>query len=304
VTAPLKLGLSSYGTGQWSFEELLRFLRRHDLHYLELWPYTDEWGDPSWGASTHLSERFLDTARVLLKQYEVHVASVNTSAQHRLNRTDDVPLAQKVINACIDLAAALDAPFVDMYVGYNPTRDPFTTVQLFPRLIGPCVEHGEKRGVTLLIENHFDMRAEDLAGKNIVRWPESLLALIEEVGSERLRINFDPCNFYIAGIEPYPYAYELLKSRIAYVHLKDAVRFTELLYGEPQSQALLTDSIHGNFTCVPVGSGGINFEGLFSAFKRDGYDGIVTFEPHTAQALFEDTLQKGIDYVRAKLGQP
>ncbi len=300
LAPPYHFGVSSYGTGQWSLEELLGVLKRRDLHYLELWPYTEEWGGPSWGGSSRVDDRFVERALALLEQYGVHVVSVNPSAQHRINRTSDVPAAQNVINACIELAAAFKAPFVDFYTGYNPTRDPFNTIRLFPRLIGPCIEHAEKRGVTLVLENHFDMRAEDPTGKDVVRWPESLLTLIETVGSERLRVNFDPCNFYIAGVEPYPYAYELLKPRISYIHMKDAVRFSELLYGDRQSRAVLTDSIHGSFMPVPVGSGGINFEGLLNALKRDGYNGVLTFEPHTVLSAFEDTLGKGLDYVRAK----
>lgn len=300
TTHQFQLGVSSYGTGPWSFAELLGILKRHDLQYLELWPYTDEWSGPSWGGRIRIDDGFIDRTRALLEQYDVRIVSVNTSAQHRINRTSDVPTAQQVINACIDLAAAFNAPFVDFYTGYNPTRDPFSTIRLFPRLIGPCIEHAEKRGVTLVLENHFDMRAEDPAGKDVVRWPESLLTLIETVGSERLRVNFDPCNFYIAGVEPYPYAYELLKSHIRYIHMKDAVRFSELLYGDRQSRTVLTDSLHGSFMPVPVGSGGINFEGLLSALKRDGYSGVLTFEPHTVLAAFEQTLKQGLDYVRGK----
>lgn len=292
--------VSSYGTGAWSFEELLRLLQRHGVNGLELWPFTDEWSGASWGGSTRIDAQFLDTARPLLEKYGVRVVSINTSAQHRINRTADVPTAQKVINACIDLAADLGGSFVDFYTGYNVLRDPFTTVRLFPRLIGPCIEHAEKRGITLVIENHFDMRAEDPTGKDLVRWPESLLSLIDAVGSDRLAVNFDPCNFYIAGVEPYPYAYELLKPKIHYIHMKDAVRFSELLHGDRQKRSVLSDSIHGSFMPVPVGAGGINFEGFLAALRRDGYQGVLTFEPHTTLADFETTLAQGLAYVRAK----
>lgn len=295
------LGVSSYGTGQWPLADLLGKLKRYDVNYLELWPYTDEWGGTGWGGSSHVDDGFVDRTQVLLEQFGIRIISVNTSAQHRIIRTNDIATAQKVINACVDLAAALKAPFVDFYTGYNPLRDPFSTIRLFPRLIGRCIEHAEKRGVTLVLENHFDMRAEDPAGKDVIRWPESLLMLIESVDSERLRVNFDACNFYIAGIEPYPYAYELLKPLIRYIHLKDAVRFSEALYSDRQSRAVLTDSIHGSFMPVPVGAGGINFEGLLNALKHDGYQGVLTFEPHTVLSAFEETLSTGLDYVRAKL---
>ena len=298
---PYAFGVSSYGTGQWPLADLLTLLKRNDVRNLELWPYTAEWGGTNWGGSSLVDDGFVERTLALLESEQMQVVSVNTSAQHRIVRTADTATAQKVIIECIDLAAALKAPFVDFYTGYNPLRDPFTTIRLFPKLIGPCIEHAEKRGVTLVLENHFDMRAEDLTAKDVIRWPESLALLVEAVGSPRLRVNFDACNFYIAGIEPYPYAYELLKPLIGYIHLKDAVRFSELLYGDRQGRAVLTDSQHGSFMPVPVGAGGINFEGFLRALKRDAYAGVLTFEPHTVLSAFEPTLSAGVEYVRAKL---
>lgn len=104
--------------------------------------------------------------------------------------------------------------------------------------------------ITLLHENEKGIYG-DIA--------ERCLDIFESVGSDRLWATFDPANFVQCGCQPYPHAYELLKSYIRYVHIKDAK----------------ADGI-----VVPAGQGIGEVPKLLAQLKRDGYQGFLSLEPH------------------------
>ena len=219
------------------------------------------------------------------------------------NKSGDAARAQTGINEAIKLAESLQAPLVNTYMGGNPQRDMLTTVQIYRRTIQPCLQAAKERGITLLLENHFDNRNEDPQGTDVARRPETLLYLVEAVDSPHFKLTFDPCNFYIAGDEPYPYAYQLLQSYIGYVHIKDATRYSELLHRSAGQYKLLPDSIRGRFLPVALGEGAINYAGILNSLRKNGYNGYLTVEPHTEQARVEAVGAANIQYLRAHLAQ-
>jgi len=111
----------------------------------------------------------------------------------------------------------------------------------------------------------------------ITRLPEDLLALLAAVEHPRLGINFDADNFYNAGVEPFPYAYELLREHIFQVHVKDSGRYIAAVHGDDRR---VLHRAGGNVVCLPVGAGAVNWTGLIARFQQDGYRGPVSLEPH------------------------
>jgi len=150
--------------------------------------------------------------------------------------------------------------------------------------------------VTLCLENEFDVLGDDPLASDITRRPQRIRELVERVDSPHFRLTFDACNFYFAGVEPYPYAYELLKDHIVYVHLKDGARYDPRLYS---NQMLRFTDHSGEYVCLPVGQGGINIQGLLTRLLADGYTGFVTLEPHVESTRMEETIQQTLAYLRA-----
>jgi len=111
----------------------------------------------------------------------------------------------------------------------------------------------------------------------ITRLPEDLLAVIGAVSHPRFGLNFDADNFYNAGVEPFPYAYELLRAHIFQVHVKDSARYIPAVHGDGRR---VLHRAGGNVVCLPVGSGAVNWTGLIARFQQDGYRGPVSLEPH------------------------
>ena len=71
-----------------------------------------------------------------------------------------------------------------------------------------------------MVENHFSPEQNEATAD-----AKTCLEFLESINSNNFKLNFDPANFYVAGEEAYPYAYEKLKEHIRTIHLKDVIKF-------------------------------------------------------------------------------
>lgn len=125
---------------------------------------------------------------------------------------------------------------------------------------------------------------------------------LDGLGSKGVSVNLDPANLVMcAGDDPASAVYTL-RDYIVHTHAKDGVQYrpfdTRRLYA-PQYFGLepLTDNCIAE---VPLGSGGVDFDGYISALKSIGYDGYLTIErevgdtPENDIAMAADFLSKYI----------
>jgi sugar phosphate isomerase/epimerase len=269
------------------FSEITDFLDRLDVRFLELWPHNVEGQD-------------LSAVRRELATRKIQVSCVSATSTHRLNRepTED---AQRAIFESIALARELNAPYVTTYMGSNPAHDTETMKRLYARDLEPCLRDAARHGITILLENMFDSRGEDPQGTNLSRRPEGMRAVVEVVSSPNFGVTYDPCNFHIAGVEPYPYAYELLKDYIRNVHIKDAAKYTDVAHGDLKAHAHWVDSLTGCWLSFPVGQGAINFYGLLNRLLLDGYSGCLTIDIMTLPRGRESSYVQSVEFIRAVL---
>jgi hypothetical protein len=158
------------------------------------------------------------------------------------------------------------------------------------------IEVREYRG-GLVVDVTVDAAADRwLLRADIDGQPEDLLAIVRRVDHPRVGVNFDADNFYNAGIEPFPYAYELLKGHIVQLHAKDSTRYLPAVHGEDRR---VLHRVGGNVICVPLGTGAVNWEGLVARLKRDGYRGAVSLEPHTLPEEMAGVMEQDAAYLRA-----
>ena len=126
--------------------------------------------------------------------------------------------------------------------------------------------------------NHQEIRvAMENQIIRMTRQPEDLLAIVRAVDHPRFGVNYDPDNYYNAGIEGFPYAYELVKEHIFHMHAKDSVRYLPQVHGE---QKRVLHRAGGNVVCVPLGTGAVNWSGLADRLLHDRYAGPICLEPH------------------------
>ena len=111
-----------------------------------------------------------------------------------------------------------------------------------------AISVARQEGITLLVENEYDCNTATAA---------ETARLFKAIPDRRLMHNWDPCNCYEAGEQPYPKAWNQLDhSRISHIHLKDAA-------GKKWK---------------PIGAGELDFAGQFQALKRIKYSGTLSLE--------------------------
>lgn len=102
--------------------------------------------------------------------------------------------------------------------------------------------------VVLLVENEYDTNTA--TAREIGR-------LFEAIPDQQLMHNWDPCNSYESGEQPFPAVWNQIDHRrISHIHLKDA-------QGKEWK---------------PIGSGQIDFTGQFKALRKIGYQGTMSLE--------------------------
>ncbi len=226
--------------------------------------------------------------RTDLEEYKLHAVCISTWTQ--LNRPENVGPKQALIISSIKAAKELGAQIVNTYFGAHPDRTPQQAIQAYKENIALCIEYAEKENIAIVLENEFDIKGIDPTRK-----AQYLLELVETVDSPYFRLNFDACNFYFAGEEPYPYAYNLLKKYIAYVHIKDGMKYHKSLYDDPGEGFLWQDQ-SGDYICCELGNGAIPYSSLLRRLISDRYDGYITMEPHVHPVQLQNVFRKNIKY--------
>jgi sugar phosphate isomerase/epimerase len=112
------------------------------------------------------------------------------------------------------------------------------------------IDLADKCNVVLCHENEAGIYGES---------PENCLDLLNTFNG-KLKCVFDMGNFVLDGHEPYPHAFEMLKDKIAYFHIKDA------LY---------------EGAIVPAGKGEASIKEILSTYSKNNEgEAFVTIEPH------------------------
>jgi sugar phosphate isomerase/epimerase len=188
---------------------------------------------------------------------------------------DDHETLQRELNVTLPesfiLARKLDIPTVIIF-GFQ--RLPQQPDSLLPKVVEAfrrMAVMAAKEGLRLAIENEPGFWCD--TGQNTAR-------VIAAVDSPFLRANWDPANALGTDEIPYPDGYAAIKKWIANVHVKDTTK-----------GALIQ--------CVPVGEGGVDWEGQLQALARDRLVQHITIETH-CQPLIENS-QKNLQRLRQML---
>lgn len=181
-----------------------------------------------------------------------------------------VNCATSELAAAMAAAAALDAPIIvvfdDAVERSNDSRA--GSLETFRRTMRELLERSGNERIRVAMENSVI---------RMTRQPEDLLAIVRAVDHPRFGVNYDPDNYYNAGIEGFPYGYELVREHIFHVHAKDSARYLPQVHGDRKR---VLHRAGGNVVCVPLGTGAVNWAGIADRLRHDGYAGPISLEPH------------------------
>ena len=197
-----------------------------------------------------------------LDAHGITVSSIG-SPLGKISVTDPMePHLDKLKNTC-ELAGVLGTGRIRMFSFYIPDgKYEAYRGEVFDR-IGKMLDAADGYGVQLCHENEKGIYGDT---------PERCAELLAQFPG-RLGCVFDPANFVQCGAKPFPDAYELLKTRITYMHIKDAL---------PAG------------TIVPSGTGVGGVPEILSVLNltRTG-DFVLTVEPHLRVFAGLDKLEAG-----------
>ena len=209
------------------------------------------------------------------------------------NSPDGTELGLHLLEESIRCAAVLGAPAVIAYFGAHPERSAREAIDRYRDLVRPLVELAENDGITVLIENHFSHAPGD-----VTSGPEGCAELIAAMDSSSFALNFDPCNFAIAGIDVMT-AYDVVRPFVQNVHVKDARPYDAVADADYPGR-IVEDTNRGRFIFVPVREGITDNRVVLEALTADGYGGTVTVEAHTPQETLDSLFVQGLAFCRER----
>jgi sugar phosphate isomerase/epimerase len=195
--------------------------------------------------------------KTILAKKSLHVCAISSPFfKCKMEDAQEIKTHLAGLEACVKLADALGAQLIRGFTFW--AGDGFKPEAIASRFEG-AVSILEKSGKTLALESDPSVNATNA---------RMLVQVIEAVGSPHVRGLWDPGNdiWDPNGEIPFPDGYNIIKSRIAHVHMKDGV------------------NKGGKAEGSPIGKGNVDWEGQLRALIADGYSGYVSLETHYRHA--------------------
>lgn len=181
----------------------------------------------------------------------------------------------------IRLAADVGSPRVRVFPGGPPglegvTVDPQRAFEVSVSGIQRLAAIAADLGVSLVIENHPN---------SIACSAEETVALVEAVARPNVRILYEPSNLLVyAGRDDHEHGFNVQKSWVSHVHIKDQARKPE-----------------GGYAATVTGRGILPWPDIVSWLKSAGYDQCLSFELAWTDDVGkrEEELKEGLAYMRS-----
>lgn len=198
---------------------------------------------------------------ICLTPYNSYFNSLDETVRQR-----EIAAIKKVIGYC----DYLGAKYIRIYGGNLAAGDTEKLTERRAKLVESMRELGDaaaEKGVTLVIENHFNTMA--------VSAKESA-SLIEEIDHPAVRILYDQANLTFTENECYEEAIPVQQKYVKYIHVKDLV-FKEGVAFSSSNVAHSDESERNVYTRI-VGEGVVPWPQILRAVKERGYDGWLSLE--------------------------
>ena len=278
-----KLGLITDGISR-DLEHALQVMTEADLEYAELqFVWEKEVGD--------LDDDEMARLITLVEHYGVKIPCIT---RHNfvgllVGNTElgdaDHQKHMAALQRCIDMAKAVDTKLVrimsfrkEMIIfGYNGAEVWNASKGAWENLLvllEPAVKLAEENDITLVVETGNNaMVASAYLGRK----------LIDDLGSDNLKVLWDPANTLYCTEEVYPAGYETLRGGyLGHLHIKDCN--VDIAKASVQQCALGTGQM------API------LEDLAAALVEDEYDGVISLESvyHPTGGTFEEGFQESV----------
>lgn len=233
----------------------IRILKENDIHYLELRGIDGK-------NVADFSLEYTKSVKRILDINGVKVSAIG-SPIGKIGILDDFDKEVERFLHILKIAEILDTNYIRIFSFYIPNgENPDNFKDEVLSRLRMFLDIVRDTPFILLHENE-----KGIYGDNATRCHE----IMKNLHCDKFKTTFDPANFIQCEVEPYPYAYNLLKPYIEYVHIKDA----EMLTGN----------------CQPSGYGDGRIKDMLIDLKEDNYYGFLSIEPHLGTFAGYDQLE-------------
>lgn len=174
----------------------------------------------------------------------------------------------------VDLAVDLETRVVTTHIGHLPDDENAPAWKEGVKTAREAAEYAAERGCVLASETGPES-------------PTLLRRFLEIVGSDGMKVNYDPANFIMLGPFDHIGGVSVLKDYIVHTHAKDGVCLMADESGDTNE-----------YLEVPLGEGSVAFTYYLKALDDIGYDGYLTIEREVGDDPVSD-VKHAVEFLRS-----
>jgi sugar phosphate isomerase/epimerase len=247
---PIPLAFSTLGCPAWEWKKILDFATQHGFSAIELRGLEGKLDLP---ANPIFAADRIEQTKQEISASKLKIACVSSSAQMYVEDPAKRALQLSDARRFIDLAAALEAPYVRVFGGKaDADKSPAPSDDTKARVVAGLRELGEYAGphhVTVIIESHDHFTAS-----------ATLKDVLSRADSEHVGLLWDAHHTFATSNEDPEFTVKQLGPWIRHTHLKDSVGS-----GEDRKYVL-------------TGRGNVPIQRQIEALRSIGYKGFYCFE--------------------------
>jgi sugar phosphate isomerase/epimerase len=287
----MKLGFVSAILPELSLDEVLGFAAEAGFSSVEVMCWPPGKAERRYAGITHLDASSFGPADVrcvqaLTAKHGVAISGLGYYPNPLSADAAESEVAVGHLHKLIDASADLGVNVVNSFVGRDPSKSVEANWPRFLKVWRPLVDHAEKRGVRIGIENCPMLFAQDEwpGGKNLATSPAIWRRMFADIPSQSFGLNYDPSHMiwqqmdYIAPLAEF-------RDRLVHMHAKDA----RIDRGPLDANGVLSYPKLWHTPKLP-GLGDIRWGAFLGALADAGYDGHVAIE--VEDRAFEGSVAK------------
>lgn len=275
----MKLGIVSAIFDQSSFEEMIDIVAANGLECVEVACWPNEKAARRYAGVSHIDVANLNEANAQKILNYASDKQVEISALAYYPNPLDENLAKRQaavdhLHRMIDAAKLLNVNLVTTFIGRMQTKSIAENLDEMEIVWKPILEHAEKAGVKIGIENCPMLFTEDEwpGGQNLMTTPAIWRQVFTRLDSDAIGLNYDPSHFVWQQIDYIAPLYEF-KDKIFHVHYKDIKLYSEKL----KDVGVMATPLQYMSPKLP-GLGDVDWGRYVSALTDIGFDGYSCIE--------------------------
>jgi sugar phosphate isomerase/epimerase len=293
----MKLGFVSAILDGWNFEEMIGVASQMGFQCVEVACWPRGRAERRYAGVSHidvddLSDEHAAAVLNTCKQKGVEISSLAFYPNPMDGNLDKRQGAVDHLMKAISASAKLGVNQVTTFVGRDQTKTVEENLELFKAVWPPIIQHAEKQGVQVAIENCPMLFGRDQwpGGQNLATTPKIWREMFSIIPSKYFGLNYDPSHFVWQMMDYVRPLYEF-KDRIYHVHFKDIKLYPEKL----NDVGMMAYPLEYMSPKLP-GLGDVNWSKFVSALTDIGYDGPACIE--VEDRAFEGSREKVLDSLR------